>query len=95
MEAVQTSEMLMNSYQSRQRYNPGDSHLHSHCHKNLKSYLKNIHMLRPAKDDLGLKISGVYQILFECGKYTQGRLTGPLRIYVRGTYILKSLRCLH
>jgi hypothetical protein len=27
MEAVQISEMLVNSYQSTQRYNPEDSHL--------------------------------------------------------------------
>jgi predicted transcriptional regulator len=29
MEAVQTSETLVNSYQSTQHYNPEDSHLHS------------------------------------------------------------------
>jgi hypothetical protein len=39
MEAVQTSETLVNSYQSTWRYNPEDSHLHSHCCENLKSYL--------------------------------------------------------
>jgi hypothetical protein len=37
MEAVQTSEMLVNSYQSKWHYNPADSHLHTHCHENLKS----------------------------------------------------------
>jgi hypothetical protein len=39
MEAVQTSETLVNSYQSTRCYNPEDSHLHSHCRGNLKSYL--------------------------------------------------------
>jgi hypothetical protein len=39
MEAVQTTETLVNSYQSTRRYNPEDSHLHSHRHENLKSYL--------------------------------------------------------
>jgi hypothetical protein len=39
MEAVQTSETLVNSYQSTQLYNPEDSHLHSHRRENLKSYL--------------------------------------------------------
>jgi hypothetical protein len=29
MEAVQRSEMLVNSYQSAQCYNPEDSHLHN------------------------------------------------------------------
>jgi hypothetical protein len=29
---------------------------------------KNIHMLRPVKDDLGLKVPGVYRIPCECGK---------------------------
>jgi hypothetical protein len=28
MEAVRTSETLLNSYQSTRRYNPEDSHLH-------------------------------------------------------------------
>jgi hypothetical protein len=37
MEAVQTSEMLVNSYQSTLHYNPEDSQLHSHCCGNLKS----------------------------------------------------------
>jgi hypothetical protein len=30
--------MLVNSYQSTRRYNPDDSHLHTHRRKNLKSY---------------------------------------------------------
>jgi hypothetical protein len=29
---------------------------------------KNIHMLRPVKDDLGLKVRGVYRIPCECGE---------------------------
>jgi hypothetical protein len=29
---------------------------------------KNIHMFRPVKDDLGLKVPDVYWILCECGK---------------------------
>jgi hypothetical protein len=40
MEAVQTAETLLNSHQYRyNRYNPEDSHLHSHCRENLESYL--------------------------------------------------------
>jgi hypothetical protein len=39
MEAVQTSETSVNSYQCTRRYNPEDSHLHSHRRENLKSYL--------------------------------------------------------
>jgi hypothetical protein len=39
MEAVQTSEVLVNSYQCTWRYNPEDSHLHTHHHENLKTYL--------------------------------------------------------
>jgi hypothetical protein len=42
MEAVQTSETLVNSYQSSQRYNPEDSHLHTHRRENLKSYEKRV-----------------------------------------------------
>jgi hypothetical protein len=38
MEAVQTSEMLVNSYQCTWHYNPEDSHLHIHHRENLKSY---------------------------------------------------------
>jgi hypothetical protein len=37
MEAVQTSETLVNSYQSTRRYNPEDGHLHSHRREILKS----------------------------------------------------------
>jgi hypothetical protein len=39
MEAVQTSETLVNSYQSTRRYNPEDSRLRNHRRENLKSYL--------------------------------------------------------
>jgi hypothetical protein len=38
MEAVQTSETSLHSYQSTRRYNPEDNHLHIHLHENLKSY---------------------------------------------------------
>jgi hypothetical protein len=37
MEAVQTSETPLNSYQSTRRYNPEASHLRTHCRENLKS----------------------------------------------------------
>lgn len=39
MEAVLTSETLVNFYQSARRYYPEDSHCHSHCRENLWSYL--------------------------------------------------------
>jgi hypothetical protein len=38
MEAVQTSETVVNLYQSARRYNPGDSRLRTHLSENLKSY---------------------------------------------------------
>jgi hypothetical protein len=38
MEAVQASEMLVNSYQFAWPYNPEDNNIHSHCRENLKSY---------------------------------------------------------
>jgi hypothetical protein len=31
MEAISTSEMLLNFYQTTRRYNPEDSHLHKKC----------------------------------------------------------------
>jgi hypothetical protein len=34
---------------------------------------KNIHMLRPVKDDLGLKVPGMYRIPCECGKVYVGQ----------------------
>jgi hypothetical protein len=37
MEAVHTSETLVNSYQSTRRYNLEDSNLHTNCRENLKS----------------------------------------------------------
>jgi hypothetical protein len=38
MEAANTSETLVNVYQTTRRYNPEDSHLHTHRRENLKSY---------------------------------------------------------
>jgi hypothetical protein len=38
MEAVRTSEMLVNLYQTTRRYKPADRHLPTHRHENLKSY---------------------------------------------------------
>jgi hypothetical protein len=38
LEAVQTSEKSLNSYILTRRYNPEDSHLHSHRGGHLKSY---------------------------------------------------------
>jgi hypothetical protein len=39
MEAARTSETLVNFYKTTRRYNPEDSHLHTRCRENLKSYL--------------------------------------------------------
>jgi hypothetical protein len=39
MEEARSSETLVNFYQTTWRYNPEDSHLHTNCHDNLKSYL--------------------------------------------------------
>jgi hypothetical protein len=38
-EAANTSETLVNFYQTTQRYNPEDSHLHTRRRENLKSYI--------------------------------------------------------
>jgi hypothetical protein len=38
MEAARTSEKLVNFYKTTRRYNPEDSHLHTHRRENLKSY---------------------------------------------------------
>jgi hypothetical protein len=38
MEAARASETLVNFYQATRRYNPEDSHLHTHRRENLKSY---------------------------------------------------------
>jgi hypothetical protein len=46
MEAARTSEMLVNFYQTTQRYNPEDSHLHTHRRENLKSYLVSVMILK-------------------------------------------------
>jgi hypothetical protein len=37
MEAVQTSETMVNSYQSTRRHDPEDGHLQIHRRENLKS----------------------------------------------------------
>jgi hypothetical protein len=38
MEAIRTSETLVNCYQTTLRYNPEDSHLHTRHRENFKSY---------------------------------------------------------
>jgi hypothetical protein len=47
MEPVQTSETSVTSYQSTRRYNAEGSHLHSHRHENLKSFVNLYNYLRP------------------------------------------------
>jgi hypothetical protein len=37
MEAASTSEASVKFYQTTQYNNPEDSHLHNHCHENLKN----------------------------------------------------------
>jgi hypothetical protein len=39
MEAARTSETTVNFYQTTRRYNPEDSHLHTHRRENLQSCL--------------------------------------------------------
>jgi hypothetical protein len=39
MEAVQTSETLVNTHQSTRRYNPEDRHLHAHRREDLKQHV--------------------------------------------------------
>jgi hypothetical protein len=41
MQAASTSETVVNVYQTTWRYNPEDSHLHTHHRENLKSYVVN------------------------------------------------------
>jgi len=41
--------------------------------------------LRPIKDDLGLKTSGVYCIQCECGKVYVGQTARPLKSDVKNT----------
>jgi hypothetical protein len=45
IEAVQTSETSVKSYQSTRRCNPEDSHLHTHRHENLKWHLESYWLL--------------------------------------------------
>jgi hypothetical protein len=40
MEAANTSETLVNFYQTTRHYNPEDSHLRTHRRENLKSYVE-------------------------------------------------------
>jgi hypothetical protein len=52
MEAVQTFETLVNSYQCTRRYNPEDGHLHTHRRDNLKSYLEVFCSGKPEKQHI-------------------------------------------
>jgi hypothetical protein len=46
MEATSTSETTVNFYQTTRRYNPEDSHLHTHRRENLKSYFETINVFQ-------------------------------------------------
>jgi hypothetical protein len=48
MEAAQTSEISVNSYQATRRYNPEDGHLHTHSRENLRSH--RVHGLQYGED---------------------------------------------
>jgi hypothetical protein len=65
MEAVRTSETSVNSYQFIWRYNPEDSHLHSHRHENPKACTILSFLLR-----LGL-LSDVFFSVFRTKLCTQ------------------------
>jgi hypothetical protein len=41
IEVARTSETLVHFYQTTRRYNPEDSHFHTHRRENLKSYLNS------------------------------------------------------
>jgi hypothetical protein len=56
MEAARTSETLVNFYQTTRRYNPEDSHLHTHRRENLKSYAEKYIMRNST-------LSAIYKIL--------------------------------
>jgi hypothetical protein len=68
MEAARTSETLVNFYQTAQRYNPEDSHLHTHRRDNLKSYMTSIYL-----SNIYLKSRRAISVLFKTkqnhGKY--------------------------
>jgi hypothetical protein len=77
MEAVQTSETLINSYQSTRRYNPDDSHLQSHRRENLKSYLSDGLFGLSRKTLLSAKSSIMCVILVDnTRKYHMKRVSG-------------------
>jgi hypothetical protein len=63
MEAARSSETLVNFYQTTWCYNPEDSHRHTHCHENLKSYLDLtlLGSFAGVADGLGLEIQVLTQ----------------------------------
>jgi hypothetical protein len=72
MEAEQTSETSVNSYQSTRRYNLADGLLHTHRRENLKSYEKDDFLLTVSKsgckfgvwDSLELIINALFSLHF-------------------------------
>jgi hypothetical protein len=46
MQAARTSETMVNFYQTTWRYNPEDSHLHTHHRENLKSYTNLLDVIK-------------------------------------------------
>jgi len=55
-------------------------------HKTIHIPMKNSSStLRPIKDDLGLKTSGVFWIPCECGKMYVGQTASPLKSEVKNT----------
>jgi hypothetical protein len=50
METASTSETSANFYQTTRRYNPEDSHFHTHRHENLRYYQASRYCLLSIKD---------------------------------------------
>jgi hypothetical protein len=82
MEAARTSETLVNFYQTTRRYNPEDSHLHTHRRENLKSYLESVigFNIRNRQTDVGY-IGGAA----ECKLFSVKRNICKLRSGIFGT----------
>jgi hypothetical protein len=80
MEAVQTSETLVHSYQSTRRYNPEDSHLHTDRRENFKSYF--IHYLlakRLSRVEIRMEVVMTTRMLEHSRKSDTGGMSSKLK----------------
>jgi surface polysaccharide O-acyltransferase-like enzyme len=91
MEFVWTSETLVNLYQSTWHYNPEDSHLHTHCHENLKSYMMVMNLINSLVENVNTlreNTETLLHIIIMTLSITVNQSTNQFYQHFKGAYCL-------